>query len=443
VSGVISRIGIILVLDFCRLIAFQAPDEILTNDHVVQMIEANMPASLIIRTINAASAVRFDATPEALESLRKAGADDALLNLICAKAVDSSKLTTIAAPAGTVDQLLNSNEPEFILRNFRSMFINASKAEFFDSVKMKAALKANAGFQTLGISFTDEEAAADTVLEVAYKFAWDYPFTLKHQNRNKVLLSGTGQGPFSGSAGASDVARKLIKELSKYRDIAPAGPVPILTQSGATPAPAAVAPIKIPFGIKAGSKIAVIGMDGRTQQGRVAVPSRPDCLSLDTPARLDIALNDVSIVRAADAFGGFHTVYAPWTNLNRIPPGTQVKVARAGSIQVAGALETVTNDGVTLVSGQTSLFVPRDRITKIRILVTNRGSRVGQVVGTSIGVLGALTMILAAAGGGGAQGGEQYLDLASAGGGALGGTLGGAVGGLFDVYQTVYMAPGR
>ena len=55
------------------------------------------------------------------------------------------------------------------------------------------------------------------VLTVSYTFAWDYPFTLKHQNTSLMLLSGKGSGAFSGPKGASSVASELVKALKPYR----------------------------------------------------------------------------------------------------------------------------------------------------------------------------------------------------------------------------------
>lgn len=67
------------------------------------------------------------------------------------------------------------------------------------------------------IAVVDDRSLADTVLEVGYTFAWDYPFSLKHQNTSVVLVSGKGSGPFSGPRGATSVAGELVKLLKPYR----------------------------------------------------------------------------------------------------------------------------------------------------------------------------------------------------------------------------------
>jgi hypothetical protein len=87
---------------------------------------------------------------------------------------------------------------------------------------MKAALAKNKGFPALNISIVDDAAVADVILDVDYTFAWDYPFTLKHQNTSVVLLSGKGSGPFSGPKGATSVANEFVKLLNPYRSERPA-----------------------------------------------------------------------------------------------------------------------------------------------------------------------------------------------------------------------------
>jgi len=67
----------------------------------------------------------------------------------------------------------------------------------------------------------DDRKVADTVLEVGYTFAWDFPFELKHQNTTIVLLSGKGVGPFSGVAGAANVASEFVKIAKPYRAAPP------------------------------------------------------------------------------------------------------------------------------------------------------------------------------------------------------------------------------
>jgi hypothetical protein len=66
----------------------------------------------------------------------------------------------------------------------------------------------------------DDRKVADTVLDVGYTFAWDFPFELKHQNTTIVLLSGKGVGPFSGVAGAASVASEFVKIAKPYRNSA-------------------------------------------------------------------------------------------------------------------------------------------------------------------------------------------------------------------------------
>ncbi len=101
------------------------------------------------------------------------------------------------------DLLKNSKDPDFILKNFRTMWVDAREAQYFGSDQMKAALDRNKEFRELNIHMVDDPHVADVLLNVSYTFAWDYPFQLKHQNTTIVLLAGKGEGPFSGPIGRS------------------------------------------------------------------------------------------------------------------------------------------------------------------------------------------------------------------------------------------------
>ncbi|HET6935148.1 MAG TPA: hypothetical protein VFI72_09930 [Candidatus Angelobacter sp.] len=113
--------------------------------------------------------------------------------------------------------LKNSKDRDFILRNFRTMYVDARDAQYFGADQMKAALGRNDGFHHLNIRMVDDPAVADVVLKVSYTFAWEYPFELRHQNTTIVLLAGKGLGPFSGPLGAADVARQFVNAAKPYR----------------------------------------------------------------------------------------------------------------------------------------------------------------------------------------------------------------------------------
>ena len=110
-----------------------------------------------------------------------------------------------------------SKDPDFIVRNFKTMYVNAEDAKFFGSDQMKAALGRNKDFARLNIRIVDDPHVADVVLVVSCTFAWDYPFELRHQNTTAVLLAGKGIGPFSGIAGAASVASEFISMAKPYR----------------------------------------------------------------------------------------------------------------------------------------------------------------------------------------------------------------------------------
>jgi|GEM_PF-1892587 len=115
------------------------------------------------------------------------------------------------------DLLKDSKDPVYIVKNFRTMWVDARGAQYFGTDQMKAALGDNKEFRKLNIHIVDDPRVADVLLEVGYTFAWDYPFQLKHQNTTIVLLSGKGVGPFSGSLGAADVARELVNAVKHAR----------------------------------------------------------------------------------------------------------------------------------------------------------------------------------------------------------------------------------
>lgn len=89
-----------------------------------------------------------------------------------------------------------SKDPEFILRNFKTMHVNAAGAKFFGTPQMKAALGQNEDFSALKVTIVDDPAVADVVLDVHYTFAWDYPFSLTDQKTSVVLFSGKASVQF-------------------------------------------------------------------------------------------------------------------------------------------------------------------------------------------------------------------------------------------------------
>jgi hypothetical protein len=114
--------------------------------------------------------------------------------------------------------LKNSKDRDFILHNLRTMYVDARDARYFDSRQLKAALGRNKDFEKLNIRMVDDPRVADAVLKVSYTFAWDFPFELTHQNTTIVLLSGKGEGPFSGPLGAADVARNFVNAARPWRE---------------------------------------------------------------------------------------------------------------------------------------------------------------------------------------------------------------------------------
>ena len=219
ISRGILRLAVTFVLALTGLAAVQS-GEPLTNGDIVKMVRAQLSTNVIMTTIEA-TPVKFDLSSAGLISLKEAGVDDRIIEAMQAKARARDAGTTtggavLIAPEKS-ELLATSKEPDFILRNFRTMLVNASRASFFGNDQMKAALTQDKGFAALKISIVDDPAVADVVLDVGYTFAWDYPFSLKHQNTSVVLVSGKGSGPFSGPRGATSVAGEVVKLLKPYR----------------------------------------------------------------------------------------------------------------------------------------------------------------------------------------------------------------------------------
>jgi hypothetical protein len=114
--------------------------------------------------------------------------------------------------------LKNSRDRDFILHNFRTMYVDARDARYFGSRQLKAALGKNKDFWKLNVRMVDDPRVADVILKVSYTFAWDFPFELTHRNTTIVLLSGKGEGPFSGPLGAADVARNFVNMAKPWRE---------------------------------------------------------------------------------------------------------------------------------------------------------------------------------------------------------------------------------
>lgn len=141
------------------------------------------------------------------------------LSLQPAPAVRQNENSSAAEPEAPEksDLLSASKDRDFIVRNFKTMYVDARRAQYFGSDQLKAALARNKDFAKLNIRIVDDRKVADTVLDVGYTFAWDFPFELKHQNTTIVLLAGKGVGPFSGVAGAASVASEFVKTAKPFR----------------------------------------------------------------------------------------------------------------------------------------------------------------------------------------------------------------------------------
>lgn len=221
--------GMLIVLAAAGCVASGQGVQPLANDDIVKMSQARLSATVILTTIASAESVKFDLSPAALVALKDAGVADSVIEAMLSKAREGKEAGAITAaavpaPAEKSEALAAAKDPETLLRTFKTLTIDTSRAKFFGNTQMKAALARDKGFGALRITIVDDPALADVVLDVGYTFAWDYPFSLKHANTSMVLTSGKGSGPFSGPAGAKSVAREVVKLLKPYRTATTADP---------------------------------------------------------------------------------------------------------------------------------------------------------------------------------------------------------------------------
>jgi len=124
-------------------------------------------------------------------------------------------------PASPSDSLGNSKDRDYLLRHFKTMYVDAHAAKYFGSDDLKAVLATTQDFNDLNISMVDDPKLADTILIVSNTYLWDFPFELKHQGSSIVLLAGKGVGPLSGHLGAINVASLFVKAAKPSRTSPP------------------------------------------------------------------------------------------------------------------------------------------------------------------------------------------------------------------------------
>ena len=189
---------------------------------------------------------------------------------------------------------------------------------------------------------------------------------------------------------------------------------------------------------KPGTKLVVMDVDGHVEKGRL-LEWTTEAVAIQTETgRVDLSAEAVSVIRAAGPLGDFHTVYAPWENVGRLPAWQKIRVVRSKGMPVDGRLSRGTEEGITVARpGGKTVFVTRGDIRKVRILLKS-GAETGFQIGASTGFLVAFAMLVAVASQGGEMGGaEGTPELLALGGGKAGQAL----ASLFDQYQTIYLSP--
>src|SRR5262245_108533 len=125
---------LLVLLPWSSVAFAQAPAQALTNEDIVRMVRAQLSPNVIIATIDAA-APRFDLSPPGLIALKQAGVDDRVVEAMQARARTSDTGTTTdgstrAAPEKS-ERLAASRDPDSILRSFKTMLVDASRATYF------------------------------------------------------------------------------------------------------------------------------------------------------------------------------------------------------------------------------------------------------------------------------------------------------------------------
>ncbi len=131
----------------------------------------------------------------------------------------SLKLPVIAAAAPVKQAAVKESAPKpdrrALLRDLKSIYVDAESVKSFDAGEMKMALFEDKIFQRLNLEIVDDRDAADGVLTIRQSLKTDYPFELTSRN-NQLLLRGTALG-YTGEAGARSLALLFSQMVNEYR----------------------------------------------------------------------------------------------------------------------------------------------------------------------------------------------------------------------------------
>lgn len=189
--------------------------------------------------------------------------------------------------------------------------------------------------------------------------------------------------------------------------------------------------------VKPGMKVVVMDACGCAYRGRL-LEWDAEAVALETEAgRVEIAREQVALIRAPGPLGNLQTVYAPWANLMQVPAGHPIRIVRAEGLPVNGEVFAIRDDGIQVTRGRKLDFIGRDEIRKVKILARSK-TDIGYKVGASTGFVAAILALMAGAtqGAGLGPGTEDALQSIIEDGGKAGATL----DRLFDEYQTIYLA---
>jgi hypothetical protein len=94
--------GLVMIFVVCtRALAQTPPSQALTNDDIVNMVEAQLSTNIIVTTIESAN-VDFDVSPSGLVGLKTAGVEDRIIEAMQTRirTRDTGRSTDATSPCG-------------------------------------------------------------------------------------------------------------------------------------------------------------------------------------------------------------------------------------------------------------------------------------------------------------------------------------------------------
>jgi Trypsin-like peptidase domain len=124
--------------------------------------------------------------------------------------------TTTLTPAGPGSVVIRETDPGKLLASSKTLYIT-SYSNLFKSVQLLNELRKKQEFTNWNLSFVDERAVADLILEIEHvPLTWEFPFSIKHQRTGVVITAGKIYA-WGGGDGAQLMASRVTERLTKLR----------------------------------------------------------------------------------------------------------------------------------------------------------------------------------------------------------------------------------